>query len=228
MSVEDLCKDTVRELHPRRKVLTSLVMSDTLITATSAPWGIMIHRLHAYFILVNLSSYNHSDTKKTRRIGDINQVYSTVCFHYFDLYYHSNLIFWQTDRPDQPNASPLLFYVSTTATSLTLTPQSPLRLTGWSHPLIGHWGGRRAVWQRSQRSLGQVRCSACGFQRRSLSARLVCCFPRGDRGSGDLWLRCLKITRCCCMYPTEKHTIRLLKYSKGSTFILLWFEVNSR
>lgn len=126
------------------------------------------------------------------------------------------------------NISPLLFYILTTAPSLTLTLQSPPRLIGWSHPLIGHWGGRRAIWQRSQQSLGQVRCLACGFQRRSPLARSACCFPRGDQGSGDLWLQCLKIPMGHCMYSTEKHTIRLLRNSKCSTFTLMDCEMMTK
>ena len=82
--------------------------------------------------------------------------------------------------------------------SLTLILQSPPRPIDWFRPLIGRWGGLRAGWRRSRRSLAQAQCSACGFQHRSPSARSACCFPREGQGSGDLWLQCLKITWGYC------------------------------
>lgn len=104
-------------------------------------------------------------------------------------------------KPSSPSKRLFFFppYISTTATPLTPTLQSPLRPTGWSHPLIGRWEGHRAEWQRNQRSLEQVRCLACGFLHHFPSARSVCCFLLEDQGSGDLWLQCLKITSGYCM-----------------------------
>lgn len=75
---------------------------------------------------------------------------------------------------------------------LTLTLQSLPRLTGWSRPLTDRWVDRRAEWRWSLRFLGQVRCWAFCFRRRSLQGLPACCFPLEDRGAGDRWPQSLQ------------------------------------
>lgn len=143
--------------------------------------SIMTHRLYTCWNLIYLSFYSQWGMTE-RKKGEINQFQNAE---------RSCL----TKHPKLQKSPALwcFFMHWNTSELLTPTPRSPPHLIGWSRPPIGHWGGRRARWQRSQQFPRRVRCLAFDFQLRSRWEGSVFHFPLEDRSAGDLSLQSLKI-----------------------------------